>query len=78
MYGHFVHEAVLAAGEKESGISIHYVDEHYDHGGTIFQATCPVVPSDTPDSLAAKIHALEHQHFAPVIEKILLAEDVKN
>lgn len=78
MYGHFVHEAVIAAGEKESGISIHYVDEQYDHGSTIFQATCPVEPTDTPDTLAAKIHLLEHRHFAPVIEKILLGEDVKN
>lgn len=78
MYGQFVHEAVINAGEKESGISIHFVDELYDHGGTIFQATCPVEATDTPDSLAARIHSLEHQHYAPVIEKILLAEDVKN
>jgi len=71
MYGHFVHEAVIAAGEKESGITIHFVDEAYDHGNTIFQATCPVLMDDTADSLAARIHALEHAHFAKEIEKIL-------
>ncbi|MCU0395025.1 MAG: phosphoribosylglycinamide formyltransferase, partial [Chitinophagaceae bacterium] len=56
MYGKFVHEAVIDAGESHSGITIHYVDEQYDHGATIFQATCPVLPDDTPDSLAARIH----------------------
>jgi phosphoribosylglycinamide formyltransferase-1 len=73
MYGHFVHEAVIAAKEKESGITIHFVDEQYDHGNTIFQAKCSVSSTDTPDSLAQKIHQLEHQYFAPVIEKILIA-----
>ncbi len=69
MYGSKVHEAVIAAGEKESGITIHYVDEHYDNGDVIFQATCPVSAEDTPDSLAQKIHQLEHEHFARVIEE---------
>jgi folate-dependent phosphoribosylglycinamide formyltransferase PurN len=78
MYGHFVHEAVIAAGEKESGITIHYVDEQYDHGGTIFQATCEVKPDDTPDSLAERIHQLEHQHFPTVIESVLQSQLVKN
>ncbi|WP_290798768.1 phosphoribosylglycinamide formyltransferase [Flavihumibacter sp. UBA7668] len=78
MYGKFVHEAVIAAGEKESGITIHYVDEQYDHGGTIFQATCPVLPNDTPDSLAERIHGLEHQHYPRVIEETLLTQVVKN
>lgn len=68
MYGHFVHEAVIAAGETESGITIHLVDEQYDHGAHLFQAKCPVLPGDTPDDLAARIHQLEHQHFAAVIE----------
>ncbi|MBZ5858980.1 phosphoribosylglycinamide formyltransferase [Flavihumibacter profundi] len=77
MYGQFVHEAVIAAKETESGISIHYVDEQYDHGGTIFQATCPVTAYDTPESLAQKIHALEHRHFAPVIEQTILSQEVK-
>lgn len=71
MYGSRVHEAVIAAGEKESGITIHWVNEHYDEGGIIFQATCEVVTSDTPDTLANKIHVLEHAHFAPTIAKLL-------
>jgi formyltetrahydrofolate-dependent phosphoribosylglycinamide formyltransferase len=71
MYGNKVHEAVIAAGEKESGITIHYVDEHYDNGDIIFQAKIPVLPTDTPDSLALLIHKLEHEHYAVVIEKIL-------
>lgn len=71
MYGMHVHEAVIAAGEKESGITIHYVDAHYDEGDIIFQAKCAVEPGDTPASLAAKIHVLEHAHFPVVIEKLL-------
>lgn len=71
MYGSKVHEAVIAAGEKESGITIHYVDEHYDNGDIIFQATCPVVENDTPDSLAEKIHQLEHANFARVVEECI-------
>ncbi len=71
MYGAFVHEAVIGAAEGESGITIHYVDEHYDHGDTIFQATCPVLPEDTAESLAQKVHALEHRHYPEVIERIV-------
>ena len=71
MYGHHVHEAVIAAGEKESGISIHYVDELYDHGGIIFQAKCPVLKEDTAGSLAQRIQALEHEHYPKVIEEVL-------
>jgi phosphoribosylglycinamide formyltransferase 1 len=71
MYGAFVHQAVIGAGEAESGITIHYVDEHYDHGDTIFQATCAVTPSDTPELLAQKIHELEHQHYPAVIEQVI-------
>ena len=71
MYGSRVHEAVIAAGEKESGITIHWVNEHYDEGGIIIQATCEVVSSDTPETLADKIHVLEHAHFAPTIAKLL-------
>ncbi len=70
MYGARVHEAVLAAHDKESGITIHYVDEIYDHGKIIFQATCPVSENDDPDSLAKKIQALEWQHFPRVIEEL--------
>ena len=69
MYGQKVHEAVIAAGEKESGISIHYVDEIYDHGKIIFQASCPIQAGETAGSLAQKIHSLEHQHFARIIEQ---------
>jgi phosphoribosylglycinamide formyltransferase-1 len=70
MYGSKVHEAVLANREKETGISIHYVDEIYDHGKIIFQAKCSVLENDTTDSLAQRIHALEHEHYPKVIEKI--------
>ncbi len=73
MYGARVHEAVVAAGERESGITIHRVNEHYDDGATIAQFRCPVTPDDTPDTLAAKIHALEHRHFPETIEKDILS-----
>ena len=72
MYGARVHEAVVAAGEKKSGITIHWVDAHYDEGDIIFQAECGINETDTPSSVADKIHILEHAHFAPTIEKILL------
>ena len=72
MYGHFVHEAVIANKEKESGISIHYVDEQYDHGEIIFQAKCTVEENDTPETLAKKIHTLEHANYPAVLEKIIL------
>lgn len=71
MYGAFVHQAVVEAKEPESGITIHYVDEHYDHGDTIFQASCPVDANDTAESLAHKIHVLEHAHYPKVIEQLL-------
>jgi phosphoribosylglycinamide formyltransferase-1 len=68
MYGHYVHQAVIEAGERESGITIHLVDEEYDHGRHLAQFTCPVLPDDTPDTLAARIHVLEHSHFPEVVE----------
>ena len=71
MYGSRVHEAVINAKEKESGISIHYVDEIYDHGRIIFQATCTVDENDSPDTLAKKIHELEHRHYTAVISSLL-------
>ena len=71
MYGSKVHEAVLASGEKESGITIHYINEHYDEGAIILQAQCPVLPDDTPDSLATRVHQLEYEHYPVVIEKLL-------
>jgi len=72
MYGDRVHEAVIAAKEKQSGITIHLIDEEYDKGKTLFQAACPVTADDTPDSLAQKIHRLEHRHFPEVIDQYLL------
>ncbi|MFT3909513.1 MAG: phosphoribosylglycinamide formyltransferase [Ferruginibacter sp.] len=71
MYGNHVHEAVILNEEKQSGITIHYVDEIYDHGEIIFQATCDIKPTDTAESLAQKIHVLEHAHYPSVIEAIL-------
>ena len=71
MYGHHVHEAVVAAGEHQSGITIHIVDRHYDRGTTLFQARCTVTPDDTPDTLAAKIHLLEKEHFPRVIDETI-------
>ena len=67
MYGSFVHEAVIANKEKESGISIHYVDEVYDHGQIILQATCLVSEDDTPETLAKKVQVLEHRHFPAAV-----------
>jgi phosphoribosylglycinamide formyltransferase 1 len=67
MYGRFVHEAVLANKEKESGISIHYVDEVYDHGQIILQATCLIAEDDTPENLAKKVQVLEHRHFPAAV-----------
>ena len=69
MYGNFVHEAVIANKETESGITIHLVDEQYDHGAPLFQAICPVLPDDTAESLAHRIHALEHAHYPEIVEK---------
>lgn len=71
MYGAKVHEAVIAAGEKESGITIHFVNEHYDEGATIFQATCPIEDSDTPETLAMKIHNLEYAYFPKQIDELV-------
>ncbi|MBN3584155.1 phosphoribosylglycinamide formyltransferase [Algoriphagus aestuarii] len=71
MYGHFVHEAVKAAGEKETGITIHLVNENYDEGKIIFQAHTTLNELDTPDSIAAKVHELEHKYFPQVIEGLL-------
>jgi len=74
MYGNFVHEAVLNAGDKESGITIHYVDDLYDHGEIIFQAKCAVDDDETVTSLSEKIHALEHEHYPKVIDRLLSAD----
>ena len=74
MYGMHVHEAVVAAGERESGITIHYINEHYDEGAIIFQASCELLPTDTPEDVATKVHALEYTYYPQVIEKLLTQE----
>ena len=71
MYGDRVHEAVIAAGEKESGITIHYTNEHYDEGTVICQKGCPVLPGDTPEELAQRIHVLEYEWYPRVIESLV-------
>jgi phosphoribosylglycinamide formyltransferase-1 len=71
MYGMKVHEAVIANKETETGITIHYVNEKYDEGEYIAQFRCHVEPSDSAESIASKIHQLEHEHYPKVIEKIL-------
>lgn len=78
MYGMKVHEAVIAAGDPESGITIHYVDEHYDEGRIIFQAKCIVNSRDTAESLAEKVHQLEYRYFPEVIEKSLTEKRDEN
>jgi len=69
MYGLKVHEAVKASGEKETGITIHCVNEHYDEGEVLFQSSCIVEPIDTPQDIAAKVNQLEYQHYPKVIER---------
>lgn len=71
MYGMHVHKAVIETGEKESGITIHYLNEHYDEGKIIFQAACKVKKEDTPQTLAQKVQELEHKYFAKTIEQLL-------
>ena len=71
MYGDRVHRSVVEAGDRESGITIHYVNEHYDEGDIIFQARCELFPGDTPDEVARKVHALEYAHFPVVIDSLV-------
>ena len=70
MYGNRVHQTVVENGETETGITIHYINEHYDEGAIIFQATCPVLPSDTPEDVACKVHQLEYQYYPQVIREV--------
>ncbi len=72
MYGSKVHEAVIHNGDKESGITIHIVNEEYDRGAHLLQKRCPVLPGDTPETLAARIHHLEYEYFPKVIEDFLM------
>lgn len=71
MYGPHVHQAVIEAKEPQSGITIHYVNEHYDEGAPIFQKNIPVDPSDTAATLAEKVHLLEYEYYPRVIEDLL-------
>ena len=74
MYGRYVHEAVIASGDLQSGITIHYVDEVYDHGQIIFQAKCVVEKNDTAEDLAKKVLALEHKYYTGVVAKTILSQ----
>lgn len=74
MYGMHVHEAVKAAGEKETGITIHRVNEKYDEGEIVVQAKCPIDPTDTPDDIARKVHQLEYEHYPTAIENWCLGK----
>lgn len=76
MYGSIVHEAVIKNGDKESGITIHLVNEEYDRGEHLLQKRCPVLPDDTPETLAARIHQLEYEFFPKTIEEFLLKKDL--
>jgi phosphoribosylglycinamide formyltransferase-1 len=76
MYGMNVHQAVINAKEKESGITIHYVNEEYDKGSVIFQAVCVIDDTETPETLAVKIHELEYKHFPVVMENLILNKNV--
>lgn len=71
MYGDRVHQAVVAAGETETGITIHYLNEHFDEGETIVQYKCPVLPQDTAEDVAKKVHALEYEYYPQVIARLL-------
>jgi phosphoribosylglycinamide formyltransferase 1 len=73
MYGMHVHEAVKTAGETETGITIHLVNEQYDEGRVLFQATCEIFQSDTANDIAAKVHTLEYRHYPPVIERWVMS-----
>ena len=75
MYGHHVHEAVVKAGEKESGATVHWVDEHYDHGNIILQEKVAVLAGDTPEALAARVLKVEHKIYPEAILKILKTID---
>ncbi len=72
MYGNYVHQAVSEAGETESGISIHYVNQAYDEGNIIFQKSVAIQSGESPDKIAEKIHALEYEYFPVIIEKVIL------
>lgn len=74
MYGDRVHQAVLDEADEESGITIHHVNEKYDDGDIIFQARCKVVPGETVESLAKKVHQLEYEHYPKVVENLIISQ----
>lgn len=71
MFGQKVHQAVLDSGDRETGITIHYVNENYDEGNIIFQKICRIKNGDTPDSIQQNVHALEYKYFPIIIEKVI-------
>jgi phosphoribosylglycinamide formyltransferase 1 len=71
MYGNKVHQAVIQSGDKRTGISVHYVNDHYDEGEIIFQDSFEILPGDTADSIAQKVHILEYKHFPRIIERVI-------
>ncbi|TRX53730.1 phosphoribosylglycinamide formyltransferase [Fulvivirga sp. M361] len=72
MYGENVHRAVKAADEKETGITIHYVNQNYDEGRIIFQGKCELIAEDTVETIASKVHQLEYKHYPEVIEELIM------
>lgn len=77
MYGSYVHEAIIANKEIETGITIHYVNQNYDEGAVIFQEKTPLSVHETPETVAEKVHALEYEYFPKVIEQVLMSEETK-
>lgn len=76
MYGDKVHQAVVENNEKESGITIHFVNDKYDEGEVLYQAKCQLNPTDSPKQVAEKVHALEYANYPQIIEKYLLAQPI--
>lgn len=78
MYGHFVHEAVIAAGDRLSGATVHFVDEEYDHGSIVLQKTVSVAPEDTPGTLAAKVLEIEHEIYPEAVRRLAAIDPHKS
>ena len=77
MYGNNVHRAVIDAGETQTGITIHYINEHYDEGECISQYTCPVFPDATPETVAARVHELEYKYYPQTIDLLLSSRNLE-
>ena len=78
MYGDNVHKAVIDSKDEESGITIHFCNENYDEGNIIFQAKCPILPNDTFEMVAQKVHQLEYKYFPVIIEQVLLDDNIES